>query len=45
MKQQVVTVAVSRMSKQQLHAKKKTKTLFSWPTTSLGKLYYVGYRF
>ena len=41
MKQLVVTVTVSRMSKQQ-RDKKVTKTLFSRPITSVGMLYKVG---
>ena len=40
-KQQVVTVAASRMSKQQRDKKKKTKALMSRPTSSLGMLYNV----
>ena len=45
MKQQVVTVAIKKISKQQRDKKKKmNKTLFSWPTTSLGMLYNVGTR-
>ena len=43
MKQQVVTVAVNRMSQQ--HCDKKEgflRPLFSRPTTSLGMLYNVG---
>ena len=42
MKQLVVTVAVSRMSKQQREKKKMTKILFRRPTISLGMLYNEG---